>query len=563
MLKRTLIVLGASVIAAGCGGGGGGGGGGSGENQAVSAITLNGIAATGGAIQSGNVEAKCVSGSGSSKTGEDGSYSVSISNGVMPCLLKATDPFTQTDYYSAAESGATKANITPLSHLVVANALGGSPSTAFVNFDGTLQTKITAARLRSATEVIHAATAALGSDANLTGVDLLKDNFKPATPESAGDSIDKKIDALMLALAASNKRIADLEQQIGAASSTNAASTAVLNSIGTAKNTLQNCPYARSTTIWVLDMFGSEPIQYSVDFTAMTFKRLSTQSIYGITPKSEKCAFTANIDGSPIEFRVSQGGNAAWVSPTNFGVAVPAQTFWDIRGSAASGSYASLFYLVQKANRSSRTAVPVKIQIKPGGDVDMFICDLFKDSPDCNESVQDTTDDQVSCTQSQNGSFSCSSPGGDRMTGVLYATGNQVTLLLSFSEFKADNGTRYGGLVVATKANAIRLPTVGQTYPESWTARIASGTNTVTSLTSLSRKVTSVSASTQSFTSIIEGQPSSELTSKINMPMIGMRYTVGPATKSVRLIGNGGWSFNIGNSPNQSTLWDAWNVHVE
>ena len=83
---------------------------------------------------------------------------------------------------------------------------GDTPSAAFASFNSTVHGKITAANISSAVTRVQAATAAIGSDADMTGVDIMKGSLTAATESSGGDANDKKIDALMAALTAADKK---------------------------------------------------------------------------------------------------------------------------------------------------------------------------------------------------------------------------------------------------------------------------------------------------------------------------------------------------------------------
>lgn len=542
----------------GCGGGSGGG---------TSSITISGVAATGAAIQSGTVSIKCAQGMGTATTNQDGSYSVTVSGGTLPCILKATDPITQTDYYSIAETGATRANITPLTHLVAANALGDAPSNAFTNFDGSAQGKISPTKIATAMSNIQAATAALGTDADMRGIDLLKANFTPATASNSGDSTDQKIDALMTALAAANKRITDLETQLKTATTENSASSNLLSAVGSAKDKLDNCPYARSTLVWVMDLLGTSPTQYSVDFRAQTLTRISDNQVFSVLPKSDssnnpvKCAFTSSINGSTVEYRVARGGNIVWATGTDFGLAVPSQTTWNFTDAQAVGTYPTIVYVSRKNNPSVRAAFPMKLVINADGTVDGFTCDLTKSTPDCTTAATESPDKNT-CTKLQNGSFTCTSSAGTTSVGVLYVNGGQATLYLAITDM-VSNGYHWGGLAVATKAVEMRLPTIAEQAPAgaAWFAGVDSGSTQLVSGPTLASTVESVDSTAKSFVTSTTGTAQT-IQRFINVPTPGMSYSILTNSKSITLVGNGGWSLAIAKS-NTATLWDGWYAYIK
>jgi hypothetical protein len=105
----------AAVLAA-CGGGGG-----------TSSLTLTRTVATGAAIAAATVEARCAVGTSTATTSTDGSYSMTIKNGTAPCLLQVS-PRDASALYSILERGATTANLTPLTQMIVARLLGVKPA---------------------------------------------------------------------------------------------------------------------------------------------------------------------------------------------------------------------------------------------------------------------------------------------------------------------------------------------------------------------------------------------------------------------------------------------------
>jgi len=86
--QRLLALTLSTAFLAACGGGGGGTAG----TNGVTTITLTGTAATGKAIAGATVTAKCQTGTGVATTIADGSYSLLISGGKLPCLLQITNP---------------------------------------------------------------------------------------------------------------------------------------------------------------------------------------------------------------------------------------------------------------------------------------------------------------------------------------------------------------------------------------------------------------------------------------------------------------------------------------
>jgi hypothetical protein len=548
-----------SLLLAACGGGGGGGGG------AVStpSISITGVAATGAAISGGTVEAKCSTGTGTATTNADGTYSVSVTNGVQPCILKATDPISKIELHSIVESGSSTANITPVTDLVVANTLGDDPSTGFTNFSAAAQAKVTASNISAAVTKVQAVTASLGADADMSGVDFMKGSMVAATPDGSGDSTDKKIDALMAALAAADKKISDLSAQVKSLTSVNNATSVTTTLVGNAQYSLSNCAHARSGDIWVLDLIGSPIEGWNINYNTMVLKKLSDNSTYAINLKRDSgsniipCAFTASINGSTVEYRVSTSGVGVWKNSSDFGLTVPAQKTKAITDTSFVGTYPAVAY-VKLSNSSTRVGLPFRFEISADGSVTGYTCDLTKPLPDCSSETADSKD-PVTCTSISNGTISCTSLGGLAATGVLYVTGGQASMFLAVTNLSSSY--RAGGLIAMTKAMDMKLPTVGKTSEAGsrWYVGVASGSNNITSFENAASKVESVDVATNSYVTSSTGTTVTT-TNYINTPAKGFEYGVSSGTKGLGM-GTNGWALLMTKSPS-ATNYDGWYAAV-
>jgi len=213
-MKKKYLALAAiqAALLSACGGGGDSATPAGGGEAAPASLTLSGTAATGAAIAGGAIDVKCASGSGSTTTIADGSYTISISGATLPCVMHVTSG--SLDLYSLAEAGsgsAVRANITPLSQLVAAQVAGGDPANLFANFDASAQTLLTATKVAQA---ISSVTAALSGAIDLAGVDPLKDPLVAASAGTSGNALDQKLDALKAALAAAGITLADVSSAL-------------------------------------------------------------------------------------------------------------------------------------------------------------------------------------------------------------------------------------------------------------------------------------------------------------------------------------------------------------
>ena len=540
-----------------------GGGGGSSTGVLTTGLTLNGYAATGAAISGGTIDVKCKTGTGTSTSNSDGSYTVTISAGAQPCILRAIDPVSKLDLYSIVEAGGTTANITPVTSLVVANTLGNTPSTSYTGFDSTAHGKITATSIATAVARVQAATAAIGTDADMTGVDVMKGAIKPATGSSAGDATDKKIDALMAALIAADKKISDLSEQLKTVSSNNDAAAKMNLFVGDAKYALANCPYARNGDVWVLNFLGTAPVSFNADFNAMVLKRVSDNSTSAINFKRDAnnnaipCAFTAFVRGGLVEYRISEGGIGVWISSNDFGITVPVQKSKLLSEPTFNGTYPSVAFIREKT-LGYRTAAPIRFEVDAKGEMKSYSCDMAKNKPDCLTSIDGASADPTTCLPQSNGTFSCTSTGGLAATGILYATGNQVSMFMAITNMNSGQ-YQFGGLMVMTKAPQMSLPTVGTTQAAdaAWYAGVDTGSNNLVSAGTSKITIETVDASTNTYITSSAGTTTT-VTNYIDSPANGLVFSKSAINKAVTIGSPSGWSMAmVKGSGNEYDGWIA------
>ena len=195
----------------------GGGGGGSVPTPAGptgSALALSGTAATGAAIAGKSVEAKCASGSGTSTSAADGSFTVNVAVATMPCLLRVTAADGTVLHSLAAGSGASVlANITPLTHLVVAALAAGDPASFYAGFSSSTAGSVTTTSAAAAIASVVAKLKAAGVDPTALG-NLLTANLVAANGSAAGNAYDLLLDALKAKLTSSGTTLTQLTQAV-------------------------------------------------------------------------------------------------------------------------------------------------------------------------------------------------------------------------------------------------------------------------------------------------------------------------------------------------------------
>lgn len=201
-LHRLFCLVPVALALAACGGGG------SDASPTVEPpapagpLALTGTAATGAAIAGQLVEAKCSAGTGSGTSLADGSYTVTIAAGQLPCVLRVTAADGTVLHSVATGSGAAaKANITPVSELVLANLSAGVPASYFGSFDAAAAAALTPAKADAAIAAVVTTLKAAGVDLTATG-NVLTATLVAATGTAAGNDFDKALDALNAKLTA-------------------------------------------------------------------------------------------------------------------------------------------------------------------------------------------------------------------------------------------------------------------------------------------------------------------------------------------------------------------------
>ena len=191
-LLATLLLL------AGCGGGS------SSTPAAPTNLVLNGTAAKGLALTGATVAVKCASGTGTATTAMDGSYSVSITSGSLPCAIEVTGSGGSPVYHSAVAgtgAGPFTVNASPLTELVMAQVAGSAGTTTAALFSG-FATKSSAVTTTSLAAGVSYLQTALKGIVDLTGVNPLSDTLVAANGSTAGNALDTKISTLTTQIAA-------------------------------------------------------------------------------------------------------------------------------------------------------------------------------------------------------------------------------------------------------------------------------------------------------------------------------------------------------------------------
>lgn len=506
MALRTRISLAmAALLLAACGGGGGGG-------DTSNTLQLSGTAATGLAIAGKTVEAKCASGTGTATSGADGSYSVSVSGGTLPCVLRVTAADGTVLHAVAQGSGSSATvNITPLSELMLARLAGKKPADFFGAFE---PAKITASAV---TEAQAAVVSALQDIVDLSGINLLSDKLQAASGSSSGNAFDQKLDALKARLAAAQTTLDGLTQAMvdNSTASTSSSGAAVATLL---RPSAQSCAALRSGKYRMVDAAEPEPAYQTavVEFDA-------TKLMWTVSGSSATATFTA-VSGSPCEF-IDSDGDKTYVAKS--GIVVTNYVNDDGTRGIAFGFPEQQLSLADLAgtwnfvrfNRSGPSS-PLAFghgfgTIAANGSLTLTDCGIAATAAGC-------------ASASPWGRFAPATTGG----GFSYHTNGVAQKMFAY---RAPNGSMVmamlfannSGWVIGTKQTALSLPTVG-TVTRYWDMSVSAG-NVVSAVTASEATVASVDNASNSYTrKRLDGRVESRI---INKPYSGLIHR--PAGSSV------------------------------
>jgi len=155
------------------------------------------------AIAGATVTGKCKVGTGTATTLTNGTFTLTVTDGQLPCVLQVTNPADGTKLHTLVSgSGNTAvANITPLTEMTTARVLGSEPNVFFAAFDAAAATqKVTTANITAAQTAIGLV---FTGTIDTTGIgNFITTPLVVATQGSptSGDAQDKLLDALKLKL---------------------------------------------------------------------------------------------------------------------------------------------------------------------------------------------------------------------------------------------------------------------------------------------------------------------------------------------------------------------------
>ncbi len=297
-------------------------------------VTLSGTAATDAALAGAAVEAKCNGSSGSATAGADGSYTISLSTGSLPCVLVATPAGGGAAVLHSLAQASGTAHITPVSQLIVGSLAGRDPAAYYSAYGATEASALTSAALAAAQARVVNTLKAGGADFSAVGSPI----NAALVPTAAGNAFGQALNALVVRLAARGLTLGELSQAIVRASPHNTTAKpgtvslppqALLQPASPTCSALRSGTY-RSITPRLMPA-GSEATS---TFTLNAPTGVFTHSDGGteqFVATASPCAFTIGTGPTSVQIVVSQAGvivarSAEENNTMRLGVAFPEQT---------------------------------------------------------------------------------------------------------------------------------------------------------------------------------------------------------------------------------------------
>jgi hypothetical protein len=502
---RTATAVAFSILIAGCGGGGGD------DATTTSTLTVSGIAATGAALTHVTVTAKCASGTGSatqSSSTADGSYSVTITSGTLPCVLEATGTDSSGNSVTLhSVTTSSTANITPLTELLVAQLTGTSPSSYMSSLDtSTITNTVTSTSISNAQSAVLTMLTNAGIDTS-----AISSIVTGAITAGSGSGYDGVLDNLATALTAADSSLSTLASTLASTSSGAAATstTASTDTVSLSADLLlkphaSNCDALRSTSYRAVmsKRHGSNAVAHlSVDAETLVVTDLGDNETETWTANGA-CRFTSS-DGhdivvSPAGVIVSRAAATGSDTANTYHllVAVPEQTHtlaeqagsWNVIGLDTDDSATTWFAYL---GSSTVTASGV-------GTMD-YGCEYA--STAATRECGTSTTPHITYALDADGGFLGTATSGNYVERIFpYRAGNGELFFINANQSTSDVPSGDGSISFGTKQRTLTLPTVG-TVHSVWNVSI----NTVNQLSgsaieSMTHTIQSVDSSAGSFT---------------------------------------------------------------
>lgn len=467
-----------------------GGGSDSPATTTPTALSISGTAATGAAIVGGQVEVKCAAGNGSTTTLADGSYTVTISGGSLPCMMRVTTG--SAELYSLSEDNggsSVRANITPFTSLVASQIVGGDLKNVYDAFQPSEQTKITAATVASA---ITAVTDALKGVVDLSGVNPLTATFV------IGDPLDQQLDAFKAALDKAGTTLGEVTDTLAGGGSP--ATQTLLQPVAPTCAGLRSGRYRAINPNETDPQWANHVFQLDADTLKVTFWDGSTNTLVD----NGGCSFTVDT----TQLLVSKSGltiarDTLASGQTEVTLILPEQT---IALSELAGTWNSMGYARDAAGAALHPTAATYTLDAAG---------KFSAGADCAG--------LAACTawSATPGDLKASSGGGFEYTDASGATQRVFAFRTADGLMLLRVRPNQTGFSVATQQRTLSLPALG-TVNNVWDFTL-NGSGYASALDEMTITVTAVDSATQSYTRQRESNGRID-SFTVNSPRDGLRY---------------------------------------
>ncbi|UUZ66883.1 hypothetical protein LP416_17580 [Polaromonas sp. P2-4] len=485
------------------------------------------------------VSISCASGSGTTTTAANGSYTKDLTSITLPCALRAASSDGTTVLYSVTTATATSsstqvANITPLTQLLVASLAGTDPATFFTNLSASTASSVTASSVSAAQAAVLTTLSNAGLDVSSLP-DLLTGTLVAATSTTSGNAYDTVLDTLQTQLTNSGTTLATLTTAVAAASPTATTTTTTTTNVASlpASQLLKvadsNCAALRSGDYWAITptMGGTIASQFtSGSYNAGTKTATNLAGASTVFSGNGNCNYLAGDGVSNIV--VSQAGvvMARYQDGSNvsrLGFAIPKQT---IALSELAGTWNGLGFERNDAGTSYAASSFTATISSTGVVSDVTSCNGASTSSICSAETP-----TINISSNSAGGFDMASTAvGDVWTdrAFAYRAGNGDLMVVQVA---GD-----GSVSTWTKKRTLSPPAVGTNQGGSWSVRtlrtlvanaLSTDTNTVT--------VTAVNSAADSFTrsaNLANGTADYSETILLNTPRVGYNFRAAGSTTS-------------------------------
>ena len=478
----------------------------------VGSITLTGVVARGAALANASVAVTCATGAGTATTAATGAYSVAITGGALPCVLRATSSDSALRLHSVAPAGSATsvtANVTPLTELVVARLSGAEPTAFVASANASILTTTATASAVAAAQASVAGTLLAGGVNTSTAGDFISGALVAASPGATPNAYDRVLDALSAQLTTAGTTLAALTTTIASGSpaapanpsNPGAADVPSLPADLLLKAKASNCASLVSTS-YRLIKFAPSPGSTvtavdTVDFNAasLTLRLPGTTTVVDTFTPNGNCRYSnaagADIVISPagvLVARATLGATDDSVAASARGtrrmiIGLPVQ---NIAPAELAGSWNAIGW-----ERDGSAVVFDEVggiaTVGSSGAITSFRCGSLLTA--IGACVADTSPLPVFSVNSAGGlnltSTDPTDPFVDRAFAYRAGNGELMTVLL------APNG----GLLILTKERTLTLPAVGA-VSSSWNLDVDTAGVASTAFYARTNTVTSVSGST-------------------------------------------------------------------